>query len=298
MRGWTVEVTPQAAAKVKSFTAHLEHGHPVNVTFLPGSDIEDTIAVCERLRGEGMTPVPHVAARSLQSEGHLEQYLSQLTERARVEEVLVIGGGVDNPVGPFHESMQVLETGLLQRFGIRKVGLAAHPEGSPDIGEPDLLTALRRKNEWARTEMEDAGSPVEKVYLETQFCFDPAAIIAWDRAMADDGPKGAGNCLPVKLGVAGPANIKTLIKFAQMSGVGPSVRVLTRNPLSLLKVATKQAPDALVAGLAEYMATDPGCNIEGLHFYSFGGLKGTAAWARAAAAGNFDLSGDGFTVRE
>jgi methylenetetrahydrofolate reductase (NADPH) len=288
MRGFSVETTPTSASKVANFADHLAPGTTVNVTFLPGSDPADTVAVARRLRAEGFEPVPHVAARSLTDRAALDRYLGRLTGEAGVTQVLVIAGGVDRPAGEFASSMQLLESGLFQIHGITSIGVAGHPEGTPDIPEPALKDALLWKNRYA----EEHGLDM---YIETQFCFDAAAIAAWDRRI-----RGWGNRLPIHLGTPGLATLKTLLKFAQASGVGPSIRVLTRQARNLARLMLVQAPDRLVAELAAYKASDPECGIEKLHFYPFGGLAKTAEWANAAAAGRFtlDARGHGFEIGE
>lgn len=286
-QGWSIETTPAAAARIERFADRLPAGTTVNVTFLPGSDIADTIAVCARLRGEGFEPVPHIAARSLESAAALERALAALAERAGVREVLVIAGGVDRPAGPYTESMQVLASGLLGKHGVRRVGVAGHPEGSPDIPEPEAARALAEKNAWARDSGMDA-------YIATQFCFDARAVAAWERRV-----RAAGNRLPVHVGVAGPATLKTLVKFARMSGVGPSMRVLTRQAANIAQLAMTREPDRLVAGLAEARARDPGSLLAKLHFYPFGGLARTAAWAGAVAEARVAAHpGGGFSIVE
>jgi methylenetetrahydrofolate reductase (NADPH) len=285
LSGFSVEVTPASAAKVEDFSDHLVAGATVNVTFLPGSDIADTIAICARLRREGFNPVPHIAARGLESAAHLERYLDGLASDAQVDEALVIGGGVDKPVGPYATSMRVLTSGLLERHGIRKIGVAGHPEGSPDISAAEVAVALAEKNAWARDT--DAA-----VYIETQFCFEADAIVAWERRI-----RAEGNALPIHIGLPGLATLKTLLKFAQMSGIGPSIRVLTRQTRNIAKLLTVQEPDLVVAGLAEAVADDPGSLLRHAHFYPFGGLAKTATWLNAAAAGNFQINPKGgFTV--
>jgi methylenetetrahydrofolate reductase (NADPH) len=274
LAGFSVEVTPASAAKVEDFSAHLAPGTTVNVTFLPGSDITETIATCARLRREGFNPVPHIGARSLESAAHLERYLDGLAREAQIDEALVIGGGVDKPVGPFATSMQVLTTGLLERYGIKSIGVAGHPEGSPDIPDADIRVALAEKNAWAR----DTDA---EVYIETQFCFEADTIVAWERRIRTE-----GNALPIHIGLPGLATLKTLLKFAQMSGVGPSIRVLTRQARNITKLLMVQEPDLVVAGLAEAVVSDPDSLLRKVHFYPFGGLAKTAAWLNAAAAGN------------
>ncbi len=285
VEGYSIEVTPASAAKVSSFADHLPAGTTVNVTFLPGSDIEDTLVVLERLRGEGFEPVPHIAARSIESEEHLARYIDGMVTRASVEEVLVIGGGVDNPVGPYDSSIQVLRTGRLEAAGMKRIGVAGHPEGTPDISPADVATALAEKRAWA------ADTGVE-MYIETQFCFDADAILTWERDL-----RAAGNTLPIRIGVPGIATLKTLLKFAQMSGIGPSMRVLTRQAANIAKLLTVQAPDRLVADLSPALA-DPENMLSDLHFYPFGGLAKTAVWANAVAAGEFEVTRAGFTVVE
>jgi methylenetetrahydrofolate reductase (NADPH) len=124
---WSIEVTPTGATKIESFRDCLSPGTTVNVTFLPGTDPAETIAVAERLHNDGMRPVPHLAARSLRDADQLDELLAAFTSRCGVEEVLCIGGGVDKPVGAFDATIQVLETGLIQKHGIRSVGVAWPP---------------------------------------------------------------------------------------------------------------------------------------------------------------------------
>lgn len=275
MRGFSVETTPASAAKVASFAEHLAPGTTVNVTFLPGSEIDDTIAVATRLRAEGFEPVPHIAARSITDATMLDRILGRLREEAGVTQVLTIAGGLERPRGPFASSMDMLDTGLFEGRGMTRIGVAGHPEGSPDIDETGLRDALLWKNRFA------AEHGIE-MYIETQFCFDAAAIVAWDKRI-----RSWGNTLPIHLGVPGLATLKTLLKFAQMSGIGPSIRVLTRQARNLAKLMLVQAPDRLILDLAAYKATDPDCGIERLHFYPFGGLAKTAEWANTVAAGDF-----------
>ncbi|MBO6562522.1 MAG: methylenetetrahydrofolate reductase [Nisaea sp.] len=281
IRGFSVETTPGSAAKVDDFAALLPAGTIVNVTQLPGSALSDTIAVAKRLRAEGMVPVPHIAARSLSGADELARYLDGLVSEAAVSEVLVIGGGVDRPAGSFSETMDVLKSGRLEAAGIAKVGVAGHPEGSPDISESGLATALAAKNAWAKQ------TGIE-TYIETQFCFDASAILKWEKAI-----RAAGNELPIHIGVPGLATLKTLLKFAQVSGIGPSMRVLTRQTRNIARLLTVQAPDRLLVGLADGIEADPDCLIKHLHFYPFGGLAKTVEWINQVEAGAFALNGKG-----
>ena len=286
MRGFTAETTPGAAAKISDYRAHLAAGTTIYVTFLPGADFADTVSVSARLRGEGFEPVPHLAARSLPGERFLDEQLARLSGEAGVTHVLAIGGATASPLGPYSNSMQVLETGLLDRHGIRRIGVAGHPEGSPDIQDRAITDAIAWKNAFA--ERTDAD-----LYIVTQFCFEAAPIIDWDRRLRTE-----GNRLPVRIGIPGLATFKSLLGHAKACGIGPSVAFLSRQARSLRKLLTISTPDRLVTSLADFRSMEPDCAIEGVHMYPLGGLRKTADWCRAVTGGRFTMnaSGDGFTV--
>ena len=280
-QNWSIEVTPTGATKIDSFEDILPDATSVNVTFLPGTDPLDTIAVSKRLADDGMNAVPHIAARSLSDADQLDQLVKAMTFQANVREVLVIGGGVDVPVGAFDNSMQVLQTGILQKYGITHIGVAGHPEGSPDIPADALAKAITDKNELARTEGLN-------MYMETQFCFDAQVVLDWEKAIRD-----AGNSLPIRIGIPGPATIKTLFRFAQISGIGPSMRFIAKQAKNVAKLMTVQSPHLLLSGLAEGMAADEGCKLAHFHYYPFGGFAKTAMYASAIANGQISLREDG-----
>ena len=286
LTGFTTETTPAAAAKIADYRAHLPPGATVFITFLPGSNFADTIAAAIRLRREGFNPVPHFAARSLPSRAFLDESLARLTGDAGVDQVLLIGGALTQPLGEFSNTMQLLDTGLFDRYGIPRIGIAGHPEGSPDIPDAQIRTALAWKNAFA----ERTGA---SLYIVTQFCFEAAPVIAWDRRIQSE-----GNRLPVYIGIPGLASLKALIGHARACGVGPSMRFLTRQARNVAKLLTVSAPDRLVTGLAAYQATDPGCGIRGVHVYPLGGLRKSARWTRAVIDGRFEMGkgGLGFKV--
>ena len=284
---WSIEVTPAGATKVDSFGESLAPGTDVNVTFLPGSDPADTAKVAARLRDEGMHPIPHIAARSIHDKAQLDTILKALKAEASVDEVLIIGGGVDKPVGDFASSMEILETGLIQDYGISKIGVSGHPEGSPDIPDDALAAALEWKNEFAQKHGLD-------LYIETQFCFEADQVLAWERDI-----RAAGNRLPIRIGIPGPATIKTLFRFAQISGIGPSMRFISKQAKNVAKLLTVQAPDVLLADLAKGMADDDECLLAHFHYYPFGGFAKTATYANAVAQGQIELNKKGgFSVLE
>ncbi len=281
MSGFTAETTPASAAKIADFREHLRSGTVVYITFLPGSDFNDTVTVAKRLRDEGFIPVPHFAARSIANRSTLDQYLSLVVGEAGVDRVLCIAGAVDNPVGDFHDSMQLLDTGLFDKHGITTIGLAGHPEGSPDMSDEAILSALKWKNEFSQRT--DAA-----MYLVTQFAFDSKPVIAWVRMLQAD-----GNSLPVHIGIPGLATLKTLLMHAKNCGIGNSIKFLTRQAKIVTRLMAVNTPDKLVADLADYSANDPGTGINGVHVYPLGGLRKSAKWSYAVVDGHLTMNDKG-----
>ena len=283
---FTAETTPFSAAKIDNFQNVLRPGTTVYVTFLPGTDYADTVAVCRRLKDEGMRPVPHIAARSVPDRAFLEDNLKKFTDQAGIDEVLIVGGAVDRPIGEFSDSMQIMETGLLDKYGIKKIGVAGHPEGSPDITDEGIREALSWKNAFA----ERSGA---ELYVVTQFCFEAEPIIAWDKMI-----QAEGNKLPIRIGIPGLATIKTLLNYAKACGVGQSMNFLKRQASNITKLMTVSTPDKQIVELARYRAQDINCGITGVHMYPLGGIKKSAKWSYAVTDGHFDMNNksNGFKV--
>jgi methylenetetrahydrofolate reductase (NADPH) len=280
----SVEVTPGGAKKIEDFRTILRPGTTVFVTFLPGSDFADTLATVKRLFAEGMKPVPHFAARSIPSKKFFEDNLKALQDEAKVDEALLIGGGVTNPVGEFSDSLQVLRTDLFQKYGINKLGVAGHPEGSPDIPPAEVTKALLEKNKYAKEHGID-------MYITTQFCFEAEPIIEWDKRIQME-----GNTLPIHIGIPGLATIKTLLAHATACGIGPSMRIITRQAANIAKLMTTRMPDKITRDLANYQANDPKCGITQCHLYPLGGMAKSAKWLYAVMDGKFVLNDEGFDL--
>ena len=283
---FSIEITPAIAAKHTALADLLPAGTRVYVAFVPGADHRSVAVTAARVRGEGLVPVPHFPARSSVDRAQLNDYLRRVTAEAGVDEVLVIGGGIDLPRGAFAGTQALLETGLFEAHGIHTIGLAGHPEGQQELSAPGAATTLQQKLAYARQSAAGAR-------LVTQFMFEAEPLLAWERMI-----RAQGSHLPIHVGVPGPATVKSLLNYARLCGVGNSMRVLTRQAGNLFKLASLSYPDALITALAWHRASDPGCRIERLHFYPFGGLARTARWIEGIRAGGFTLDEDGmgFTV--
>ncbi|GLS87754.1 methylenetetrahydrofolate reductase [Cypionkella aquatica] len=268
LKGYSIEVMPRTAEKVEDFRALLPKGTRVYIAHIEGTPIEDMVATAKRIAGEGFDVMPHFPARIIHDKATLADWIKRYQTEAGVKQALLLGGGVNTPAGDFDSSMQLIETGLFDGFD--RLHVAGHPEGNKDIdkdgGDAIVLAALKWKQ--AFSERSDA-----KMAIATQFCFEADPVIAWANRLAD-----AGVHLPIHIGVAGPAKLQTLIKFAISCGVGASLRVLQKRAMDVTKLLLPYEPTEFIAGLAAHKAANPAFGIEQVHFFPLGGIKTNAAW--------------------
>ncbi len=265
----SIEILPKQIPTSDQLRSLLPAGTRVYLTDIgtPGVNSEMLVAA-QRLREVGCIAVPHLAARRIGSWEALEQRIGELAELAGVNNVLVVGGGITTPLGPYKSTMEILETGVLDRFGIKNVAVAGHPEGSPDFTAASAIEALRQKQAFA----ERTGT---RLCIVTQFCFDPVRAMAWAADLAK-----IGIDLPVHIGVAGPAKFATLIKYATLCGVGNSLSMLTRSAGNILSLATGYSPETFVSPIEQELATLARPTISQMHIFPFGGLENASSWLR------------------
>jgi methylenetetrahydrofolate reductase (NADPH) len=269
--GYSIEVMPRTAEKVEDFTALLPKGTRVYVAHIEGTPIEDMVATAKRLASDGYPVMPHFPARIIKDAAMLENWIAMYQGEAGVDQALLLAGGVTKPHGDFESSMQLLENGAFDRAGFKVLHVAGHPEGNKDIdpkgGMTNVNDALRWKQKFSDTT--DA-----KMALATQFAFEAKPIIAWV-----DSLKEAGIDIPVHIGIAGPAKLQTMIKFAIACGVGPSLKVLQKRAKDVTKLLLPFEPTTVLSELAAHKAANPDFNIEKVHFFPLGGIKTNATWA-------------------
>ena len=270
LQGCSVEVMPRTAAKVEDFKAILSPGTRVYIAHIEGTPIEEMVETAKRLSADGFDVMPHFPARIIADAAVLENWIDRYQGEAGVEQALLLAGGVDKPHGTLASSMDLLETGLFGAKGFKRLHVAGHPEGNKDI-DPDgsdknVMDALRWKQKFAESSDADMA-------LATQFCFESGPVIEWaDRLRAE------GIDIPIHIGVAGPAKLQTMIKFAIACGVGPSLRVLQRRAADATKLLLPFTPDEFVTDLALHKAKTPDFNITNVHFFPLGGIGKTAEW--------------------
>ena len=273
LRDYSIEVMPRTAEKVEDFRDLLPAGTRVYIAHIEGTPIEDMVATAKRLAADGYKVMPHFPARIIKDEATLADWIARYQGEAGVDQALLLAGGVAEPHGDYHSSMQLLESGQFGKAGFKRLHVAGHPEGNRDIDkdgtDKNVMDALRWKQKFSETT--DA-----EMALATQFAFEAGPIIAWADAL-----KEAGITLPIHIGIAGPAKLQTLIKFAIACGVGPSLKVLQKRAMDVSKLLLPYAPTDVLTQLAAHKAANPDFNITNVHFFPLGGIKTNANWAIA-----------------
>lgn len=273
LEDYSIEVMPRTAEKVEDFRDLLPEGTRVYIAHIEGTPIADMVATARRLARDGYKVMPHFPARIIKDEATLIDWIARYQGEAGVDQALLLAGGVAEPHGDYHSSLQLLESGQFDKAGFRRLHVAGHPEGNRDIDKDGsdklVMEALRWKQRFNETT--DA-----EMALATQFAFEAKPIIAWADAI-----KEAGITLPIHIGIAGPAKLQTMIKFAIACGVGPSLRVLQRRAKDVSKLLLPFEPTEVLTDLAAHKAANPDFNITNVHFFPLGGIKTNANWAIA-----------------
>ena len=227
---------------IKTDLSSLPKVKDVYITMLPGNNYKDVANKALELSKSGYNPVPHYPARSIKNLGELKDYVSRCKDSG-VKQTLVIGGS-SQPIGDFHCSLQLLETGLFDGF---KIGIAGHPDGSPDISDLDLKKAMTDKKPYAD-------------YIVTQWSLDAEPIVKFVSEQA----------LPVHVGITGPLKISSLLKFANIVGAKNSINFLKSNVTKAVDLLKPRDPNDLIEKLKN--------STDNFHIYTFGGLKETNKW--------------------
>jgi methylenetetrahydrofolate reductase (NADPH) len=269
-RGASVEMTWHDVDQLASCRLQLAPGTAVFVSHLPAQTWRQTIETCVAVRAHGFEPVPHVPVRRLADVAAFEQLIADLVTRAQVSRVLLIAGDAPQPVGAFSAALDALRSGVLAAHGIDRVFVAGHPEGHPQVADEELRRAERGKVAFA------VAHDLELTFL-SQFFFDAEPFLAWARRLRTEGVQAR-----LVAGLAGPARLTTLFKYAVRCGVGPSIRALGSRPTLFGRLSGERDPEPIVRAIAR-AATRGDLGDVGIHFFSFGGLARTCEWLRALA---------------
>ena len=263
IRDFSAEVTAPDRKSLDAAADLLAPGTRVYIASLPTDTLEKLVSAAKHLVDARLVPVPHIVARNLRNRQELDRLLGALTQEAGVDRALVLGGDRDDPAGDFDSSLQLIQSGLLPRRGITKIALGTYPEGHPRIPDDVLMTALTDK-------LAAADAEGLETVLISQVCFEAQPILAHIRKL-----RRTGIDQRIRVGVAGPAKRTTLLKYAMICGVGPSLRALRQRQQLAKNLASGETPERLIRELAQAQATDPSLNIWGMHFFTFAAFKNT-----------------------
>jgi methylenetetrahydrofolate reductase (NADPH) len=257
---------PRTAEKVEDFRAILPKGTRVYIANIE-SPIEEMVATAKRIVDEGFDVMPHFPARIIKDKATLFDWVARYKD-VGVRQGLILAGNPAAQVGDFGSSMELLESGAFT--GFERLHVAGHPEGNKDIDPDGSDRMVMEAARWKSAFMERTDA---KMAMTTQFCFEAQPVIDWVNRLQAEGIK-----LPVHIGIAGPAKLQTLIKFAIACGVGPSLRVLQKRAMDVTKLLLPYEPTEVLEGLAAHKAANPGFGIEQVHFFPLGGIKTNAQW--------------------
>ena len=266
--GGSLEMSPRELHRAPEVAALLPTGTCVYIPSLPGLPLSRTLDLVGALHKVGLDPVPHVSARRIRDREEFRSFLKEANARYGVHRVLLIGGDEPAPKGPFQDSLQILEEGLLADCAIREIGVGGYPEGHPRIPVNALENAFNRKRRLAREQ--GLG-----LYVVTQFSFAPARMVEFCSHLARVAPE-----ISVYVGVAGPTDPVALARYAQRCGVSVSLRALRNLGSGIAKLVTHTDPREHLIALARYARSRTPSNLAGVHLYSFGGAVRTATWIR------------------
>ncbi|MFF3446741.1 5,10-methylenetetrahydrofolate reductase [Streptomyces sp. NPDC002667] len=256
------EVLPAKATEDKVL-AHVPRDVVVTVTASPVKGLEPTLDLVGRLAAHGHRVVPHVPARLLRDDAHLDDVVDRLRETG-VDDVFVPAGDADPPAGAYEGALPVLRR--LSELGspFARVGITGYPESHPLIHDDLTIQAMWDKHAHA-------------TYIVSNLCFDPRVLGDWVGRI-----RRRDVTLPVHVGVAGPVQRAKLLAMATKIGVGESTRFLTRHASWFLRFATPggYSPDRLLARTAEAL-TAPSAKVAGLHVFTFNQIAETERWRRA-----------------
>jgi len=273
MDDWSIEATLPKTGEVEALAKLVAPGTEVYLSTLPHVSLDQQIETARIVKANGFEPVLHVAARYFATRTELVGYLARAVREAGSQRMLVIGGDADRPKGEFTSAYSLMKSGLLADYGINSICIAGYPDGHPKISAEELDRALDEKLKLAA----DTGTEVRVV---TQFSFHAKSIFDWLSNFQERWPE-----THVKIGLAGPTNFRTLIKFALRCGVSAPKGDLGQK-LSMASNLLKTVSPAQIIGQLDAACLKKGPKSPiSTHMFSFGGLERTARWVTQECAG-------------
>ena len=272
MRAASLEITPSEEKNLPELRAFLPAQSSIYVSHVPSATLAQVVKTALAVQAAGFQATPHLVARRINYPETLRTALAELVAHG-VEQVLLVAGDTEHAAGEFESSLDVFKSGLIEKSGIKRIGVAGYPEGQRGIGHAMLGNALKIKQAFAdRTGLE--------MFIVTQFGFNGNALRDWEPELARIEVR-----LPILAGMAGPAPLSKLIKFAMRCGIGASLRTVMRNLSAVSGVAElATTPEQHVMRLMQLPSST---RVIAPHFFCFGGALETARWIDQVVSGHF-----------
>jgi methylenetetrahydrofolate reductase (NADPH) len=241
---------------------HVPRDVKLTVTASPKKGVEGTLELAQRLSKRGYETAPHLSARLIRDEAHLEDVLARLRE-CGIRDAFVVAGDAEEPAGKFSGAGELLSAMAKLDHGLDEVGITGYPESHPFISDEDTIKAMHEKEPHA-------------TYIISQITFDAQTIAGWARRV-----RGRGVELPIYVGMPGAVSRQKLMRIAAGIGLGESARFLKKYGNWFFRFLTPGGyrPDRLIEGLTPSFA-DLRANIRGFHIYTFNEVGKTEAWRR------------------
>ena len=230
------------------------------ITCSPTKGVDETIELSEKLIAQGFQVTPHIAAKCVSGEKHLETIVKRL-DALNIESIFVPGGDLPEPIGEFNNAHDLLKALHKCGHNLKNIGIAAHPEGHPDVNEEVLMEALEMKKDLAN-------------YIVTQMCFDANILGDWLVRINQQGVN-----LPVWVGLPGVIERGRLLRTSLRIGVGDSLRFLRKKSqvAAELMKSSIYSPDKLVKNISEYRDIADS-NLAGYHIFCFNQIETSEKW--------------------
>jgi methylenetetrahydrofolate reductase (NADPH) len=282
VRAASIEITTSEHKHLPALRELLPPGTSVYVSHVPSATFAQVIKTALAVQVAGFQAMPHIVARRINYPETLRTALADLTAHG-IEQVLLVAGDTEHAAGEFESTLDIFASGLLEKSGIKRIGIAWYPEGQRGLGPGLLWNALKAKQAFA----DRTGLPM---FIVTQFGFNGNAIRDWEPELARNDIR-----LPILAGIAGPAPLSKLIKFAMRCGIGASLRTVMRNLSAVSGISDlATSPEQHVMRLMQLSSPT---RVLAPHFFCFGGAIETAQWISRVVAGGFIIEPDELRFR-
>ena len=148
--------------------------------------------------------------------------------------MFAVGGDPAVPLGPYEDSLALIESGVFWQYGVRHISIA----GTPTATRGSPATCCGRRSRASRRRWRSCRCLASVL---TQVEFDVDRVLSWLAEVRQHGVE-----LPVRVGVPGPTSIKGLLGFASRLGVSTSATIARKYGFSVTNLLGKAGPDKFI----------------------------------------------------